>query len=45
MAPIDLKRHQLLAGSLLLVLPRVWAASDPPATPVGPLVEVWKSPA
>ncbi|WP_374727174.1 DUF411 domain-containing protein [Candidatus Competibacter denitrificans] len=45
MTSINLKRRQLLAGSLLLVLPRAWAASDPPATPVSPLVEVWKSPA
>jgi len=35
---IDLKRRQLLAGSLLLALPRAWAA------PSRPVVEVWKSP-
>lgn len=36
---IDRKRRQLLAGSLLLALPRAWAA------PSRPVVEVWKSPA
>lgn len=35
---IDLKRRQLLAGSLLLALPRAWAA------PSRPVVEVWKGP-
>jgi len=35
---IDLKRRQLLAGSLLLALPRAWAA------PSRPVVEVWKDP-
>lgn len=45
MTPINLKRRQLLASSVLLLLPRAWAASDPPATSAGTLVEVWKSPA
>ena len=35
---IDLKRRQLLAGALLLALPRTWAA------PGRLLVEVWKDP-
>ena len=35
---VDLKRRQLLAGALLLVLPRTWAA------PGRLLVEVWKDP-
>lgn len=35
---LDLKRRQLLAGALLLALPRAWAA------PSHPLVEVWKDP-
>ena len=35
---IDLKRRQLLAGALLLALPRTWAA------PGRLLVEVWKGP-
>ncbi|MBL8258777.1 MAG: DUF411 domain-containing protein [Candidatus Competibacteraceae bacterium] len=47
MNEIDLKRRQLLAGSLLLLAPRVWAATEPSntATAVGPVVEVWRSPA
>ena len=45
MTSINLKRRQLLASSLLGLLPGAWAASDPPATPAGPVVEVWKSPA
>ena len=35
---VDLKRRQLLAGALLLALPRTWAA------PGRLLVEVWKDP-
>ena len=36
---INLKRRHLLASSLLLLLPKAWAASDEP------VIDVWKSPA
>jgi len=38
---INLKRRHLLASSLLLLLPKVWAASESDE----PVIDVWKSPA
>ena len=38
---INLKRRHLLASSLLLLLPKVWAASETDE----PVIDVWKSPA
>lgn len=38
---INLKRRYLLASSLLLLLPKVWAASESDE----PVIDVWKSPA
>ena len=40
---INLKRRHLLASSLLLLLPKVWAASDSDSNE--PVIDVWKSPA
>ena len=37
---INLKRRHLLASSLLLLLPKTWAASDSDE----PVIDVWKSP-